>query len=184
MREPRVKRRTVRIGWYYDRDVSIRVLVVLAVVGCDPKLDIVCQAGAPCARATPRQEAIPDRTGGDAPGEAAPRPTRALRLAASATYYAARHDCGTATALAKASLAAGPDARLMLSMDPNLRACAHPQPTPRELAWAATKAAIDAAYRGDCGAVAHFADEVRALDRELHDTAFARNAAIARCLAP
>ena len=46
-----------------------------------------------------------------------------------------------------------------------------------------TRSARNAARRGDCAAVAKLDVQVRALDVDVHDTEFVRDAAIARCLA-
>jgi hypothetical protein len=54
----------------------------------------------------------------------------------------------------------------------------------QDAAWQATKQAAYAARVGDCASVLAADAEVRALDAEFHDTVFAHDVAIARCLAP
>ena len=53
----------------------------------------------------------------------------------------------------------------------------------RENAWNATKAAALAARNHDCATVARIDADVRMLDAELYAAVFARDVAIARCLA-
>jgi hypothetical protein len=53
----------------------------------------------------------------------------------------------------------------------------------RTTAWQTTKAAAAAARADDCPRVRELDAQVRALDRDLHDTVFVHDVAIARCLA-
>lgn len=57
-------------------------------------------------------------------------------------------------------------------------------PEGRDEAWTLTKQAQAAARAGDCVTVADLHLRVRALDPELHETVFARDVAITRCLTP
>jgi hypothetical protein len=54
----------------------------------------------------------------------------------------------------------------------------------REHAWAQTKRAGEAARAGDCATVLAIGREVYTTDPEFHDTVFARDVAIARCVWP
>ena len=54
----------------------------------------------------------------------------------------------------------------------------------REQAWARTRAAAEAARRGECASVRAASDDVRSLDNDFHATVFVRDVAISRCLAP
>jgi hypothetical protein len=146
-----------------------------------PKSPVELEQEREAARATERDEVQArerKRMGASSPGSA-------QQLAARGITAAARGDCETARTLEAAIDDADTEVHDKYMLEPAVKRCYDQPPVlqqRREQAWSVTKDAEAAARAGDCAKVVALDAKVRVLDAEFHDTVFARDAAIARCL--